>query len=191
MTARHQLMGHSITLLTYLIAFLMFFPILWMVMTSFKTEAVAFAYPPRLLFKPTLTNWDNALFDTSFREYLVNTLIITGVSTFFVLSIGIPTAYNLAFFSGETQKFHALMADLYAYAPPGGSNCSVFCDFPRLEPVRPASWPDHHLHSDESSACSLDDPVIPVGFALRNHRGLSYGWSHTISRTAACCRPID
>lgn len=44
--------SRSLTLITYVIAFLMFFPILWMVMTSFKTERDAFAYPPTFL--PTL-----------------------------------------------------------------------------------------------------------------------------------------
>ena len=38
-----------LTTFTYLLAFLIFFPILWMVMTSFKTERDAFAYPPRFI----------------------------------------------------------------------------------------------------------------------------------------------
>ena len=66
---------------TLLLAFLMFFPILWMVLTAFKTEQIAFAFPPRLLFTPTLENWRIALVGTDYLGFLRNTLIITGLST--------------------------------------------------------------------------------------------------------------
>jgi sorbitol/mannitol transport system permease protein len=96
MTRKWQ--GTGLTILTYIVAFLFFFPILWMVMASFKTEADAFAFPPKLFFTPTLANWELALFETSFLKHLVNTLIITGFSTFFAMVLGIPTAYALAYY---------------------------------------------------------------------------------------------
>lgn len=37
--------GHALSALTLLLALLMFFPILWMVLTSFKTEALAITFP--------------------------------------------------------------------------------------------------------------------------------------------------
>jgi sorbitol/mannitol transport system permease protein len=133
MIARHRLAGYSVTLLTYLVAFLMFFPILWMVMTSFKTEAVAFAYPPKFIFKPTLKNWDNALFDTSFRDYLINTLIITGISTLAVLVIGIPAAYNLAFFPKGHSNFTLLWLISTRMLPPAGVIVPIFVIFRDLK----------------------------------------------------------
>ena len=133
MIERQRLAGYSVTLLTYIIAFLMFFPILWMVMTSFKTEAVAFAYPPKLIFKPTLKNWDTALFDTSFRDYLVNTLIITGFSTLAVLVIGIPAAYNLAFFPKRHSNFTLLWLISTRMLPPAGVIVPIFVIFRDLK----------------------------------------------------------
>jgi len=63
-------MGFGLTALTYLVAILVFFPILWMVLTSFKTEGDAFAFPPQLFFSPTLANWQIALLDSNFTSHL-------------------------------------------------------------------------------------------------------------------------
>ena len=38
------------TIVAWVVGFLIFFPILWMVLTSFKTELEAFATPPKFLF---------------------------------------------------------------------------------------------------------------------------------------------
>lgn len=84
--------------LTLFLAFLMFFPILWMFMTSFKTEQIAFAIPPQIFFTPTLENWKIALFESPYFEFLTNSLIITGVSTLVALIAGIPAAYAMAFY---------------------------------------------------------------------------------------------
>ena len=84
--------------LTFILAFLMFFPILWMFMTSFKTEQIAFAIPPQIVFTPTLENWDIALFESPYFEFLTNSLIITGLSTLVALIAGIPAAYAMAFY---------------------------------------------------------------------------------------------
>jgi len=43
--------------LAWAIAILIFFPIFWMVLTSFKTEIDAFATPPQFIFTPTLENY--------------------------------------------------------------------------------------------------------------------------------------
>lgn len=84
--------------LTLFVAFLMFFPILWMFMTSFKTEQIAFAIPPQIVFTPTLENWNVALFESPYFEFLANSLIITGISTLVALIAGIPAAYAMAFY---------------------------------------------------------------------------------------------
>ncbi len=84
--------------LTFFLAFLMFFPVLWMFMTSFKTEQIAFAIPPQLVFTPTLENWRVALLESPYFEFLTNSLIITGISTLLALIAGIPAAYAMAFY---------------------------------------------------------------------------------------------
>ena len=77
----HKVFSGLLTFLTYIIALAMFFPIFWMVLTSFKTEAQAFAFPPPLLFLPTLDNWNNALCASPYLKHFTNTVIITFGST--------------------------------------------------------------------------------------------------------------
>ncbi|MEZ4729259.1 MAG: carbohydrate ABC transporter permease [Caldilineaceae bacterium] len=94
----NQLRQRLLNVVTLLLAFLMFFPILWMILTSFKTEQIAFAFPPRFLFTPTLENWQIALVSTDYLRFLGNTLLITGASTVVALLLGIPAAYAMAFY---------------------------------------------------------------------------------------------
>lgn len=107
MTMRKSLSA-LLTLLTYLIAVVMFFPIFWMVMTSFKTEVLAFAFPPPLLFSPTLENWYGALIASPYLEHFTNTVIITLGSTLAAILLGVPAAYSLAYNSTKRSDFTLL-----------------------------------------------------------------------------------
>jgi sorbitol/mannitol transport system permease protein len=86
----------GLNLLTYAIAFLVFFPILWTLLTAFKTEADAAAIPPIFLFQATLDNF-RAVFDASYLTYFENTVLLAGGSTLLALVLGLPAAYSLAF----------------------------------------------------------------------------------------------
>ena len=58
---RINLSGAGLTAFTYVIAILFFFPVLWTVLTGFKSEGSAVAQPPTFLFQPTLENYRTAL----------------------------------------------------------------------------------------------------------------------------------
>lgn len=123
----------SLTLLTYAIAFALFFPILWMVMTSFKTEADAFAFPPTIIFEPTLDNWRIALFETNFLSHLINTVIITGISTLLALVLGIPAAYALAYYQTKRSDFTLMWLISTRMLPPVGVIVPLFVIFRDLQ----------------------------------------------------------
>jgi sorbitol/mannitol transport system permease protein len=86
----------GLNLLTYLVAFLVFFPILWTVLTAFKTEANAAAIPPVIWFHATLDQF-RAVLDANYLSYFENSAIIAAGSTFLALALGLPAAYSLAF----------------------------------------------------------------------------------------------
>jgi sorbitol/mannitol transport system permease protein len=86
----------GLTLLTYAIALLVFFPILWTVLTAFKTEANAAATPPIFLFHATLDNF-RAVFNANYWLYFENTAIMAVGSTLLAMVLGLPAAYSLAF----------------------------------------------------------------------------------------------
>ena len=85
----------ALTALTWVIAILFVFPLLWMVLTAFKQESDAYTDPPRLLFTPTLEQFAGIL-ERGFLPYLGNSAFVTVVSTLLVLVLGIPAAYALS-----------------------------------------------------------------------------------------------
>jgi multiple sugar transport system permease protein len=77
--------------------FIWTFPILWGVVTSFKTERDVLAYPPVLLFEPTLANYREVLFGaTTILPNLASSLIVASVTTAATMVLAVPAAYALA-----------------------------------------------------------------------------------------------
>jgi sorbitol/mannitol transport system permease protein len=85
--------------LAWLATLLFFFPVFWMVLSSFKEEQDANT-SPRLLFSPTLDRYRDVTDTTSgllsFREAFFNSFWVVTVSTAVVLLLAIPAAYALA-----------------------------------------------------------------------------------------------
>ena len=84
----------ALTILTYLLAFIFFFPILWMLLAAFKTEAQAFAIPPVFTFAPILDNFRTAL--VSYGPALAHSLAVALGSTLLAFILGLPAAFALA-----------------------------------------------------------------------------------------------
>ena len=73
------------------------FPVLWGLLTSFKTERDVLAYPPKLLFDPTLRNYADVLLGaTTILPNLISSLILTVATTAVTMLLAIPAAYALA-----------------------------------------------------------------------------------------------
>ncbi|WP_020502589.1 carbohydrate ABC transporter permease [Sciscionella marina] len=82
----------------WIIGILFFFPVLWMVLTSFKTEADAYSTTPHLVFKPVFEQYAS-VFSSGIGPYLVNSLLATVVSTALVLVLAVPAAYALSIYA--------------------------------------------------------------------------------------------
>ena len=76
----------------------MFFPILWMFLTSFKTEITAVATPPAVFFHPTLENYYAVLARADYLAFARNSVVVSLGSTLLALALAIPAAYSMAFF---------------------------------------------------------------------------------------------
>lgn len=73
------------------------FPVLWGLLTSFKTERDVLAYPPLFVFEPTLANYREVLFGTStILPNLWSSMVVATGSTLLTMLIAIPAAYALA-----------------------------------------------------------------------------------------------
>jgi sorbitol/mannitol transport system permease protein len=86
-----------LTVITYIIALLYFFPVLWMFITGFKSEGDAVKMPPSLIFHPTLENYQ-LVWSSGVGLYLKNSSVVALSSTLLSLALGVPAAYALAMF---------------------------------------------------------------------------------------------
>ncbi len=84
----------------WFLALLIFFPLLWLGLTAFKTEAQAIA--SELIFKPTLDSFVEVQQRSDYLLYARNSLVTSVVSTILGLLIAAPAAYSMAFF--RTRK---------------------------------------------------------------------------------------
>ena len=93
------------TLLAWGIGLGIFFPILWTILTSFKTEGQAIADPPLfLMFDWTLENYAVVQERSDYMKFLTNSVVIAGGSTLLGILIAIPAAWSMAFVPSKRTK---------------------------------------------------------------------------------------
>ena len=84
--------------IAWIVALIMFFPIFWMVLASFKTEVVAVATPPRLFFSPTLENYREIFDRVNYLAFAWNSVAIALGATVLALVLAVPCAFAMAFY---------------------------------------------------------------------------------------------
>ena len=92
-TTRHKI---TATTAAWVVAFLIFFPILYTILTSFKTEAEAIA-GVSLIPSGTFENYVEVQSQRDYFKPFANSVIISVGSTLIALLIGIPAAWSMAF----------------------------------------------------------------------------------------------
>ncbi len=93
------------TALAWGVGLLLFFPILWTILTSFKTEGQAIADPPIFLFFDwTLENYAVVQERSNYTKFLWNSIIIAGGSTILGTIIAVPAAWSMAFVPSRGTK---------------------------------------------------------------------------------------
>ena len=98
--------GWGRSLFAAVVSFIYFFPVLWIILTAFKSYSDALAVPPKFLFTPTLENFVQvfnraysvgaAAVDTGFNLYFFNSIFIAGTSVFLALIIGTFAAFGFS-----------------------------------------------------------------------------------------------
>jgi sorbitol/mannitol transport system permease protein len=91
--------------LAWFFGLLIFFPILWTFLTSFKSESVAIADPPVwFLFDWTIENYRAVQERSNYPLALTNSIVIALGSTFLGILIAVPAAWAMAFVPGRRTK---------------------------------------------------------------------------------------
>jgi sorbitol/mannitol transport system permease protein len=87
-----------LTVLAWAVGLVIFFPILWTVLTSFKTEGEAISTPPHILFFDwTLENYTEVQQRSNYVQHVTNSIVISLGSTLIGLLIAVPAAWAAAF----------------------------------------------------------------------------------------------
>jgi sorbitol/mannitol transport system permease protein len=84
--------------IAWLSALIMFFPIAWMTLASFKTEVQAVQTPPLLFFIPTLENYRAIFSEANYLLFAGNSVAISVGATFLTLLVSVPAAFAMAFY---------------------------------------------------------------------------------------------
>jgi ABC-type glycerol-3-phosphate transport system permease component len=73
------------------------FPIAWVLLTSFKTNAEALSVPPRVLFHPTVSNYANVFATVyDFPHVVLNSILIAAAGSAVIIVLALPAAYGLS-----------------------------------------------------------------------------------------------
>jgi sorbitol/mannitol transport system permease protein len=92
------------TAIAWIVTLLLFFPLGWLVLTSFKTELQAIEVPPLFFFPPTLENFVEVESRSDYLLYAKNSVITSVLSTLLGLAIAAPAAYSMAFFKTKRTR---------------------------------------------------------------------------------------
>ena len=83
-------------IIAWAVGLLFFFPIFWLVLTSFKTDIDAVKPEFLFFFTPTLDNYLNMTENYDYWRFAINSVITSSFATLFALFVGVPAAYAMA-----------------------------------------------------------------------------------------------
>lgn len=117
MKARPDLWRSAGALLLLLLTVFSLLPMVWMLLTSLKTQFAALQYPPEWLPRsPTLANYaellsPNAEIGRIFLRYLANSLWVSFASTLLGVGVAVPAAYAFSRFRfpGRNLLFYSVL----------------------------------------------------------------------------------
>jgi sorbitol/mannitol transport system permease protein len=118
------------TAASWLVALIIFFPILWMGVTSFKTELEAVNIPPSFLaFDWTIENYEIVQERSNYLRFVGNSILLAVGSTLVGLLFAIPAAWAMAFAPGKRTKDLLLWMLSTKMMPPVGALIPIYLLF--------------------------------------------------------------
>ncbi len=118
-----------LTIVGWAVALLIFFPVFWMFLASFKTEIDAVSTPPRLFFQPTLENYVAVQQRANYLRFAWNSVFVSFGSTLVALVIACPAAYAMAFFPTRRTKNTLVWMLSTKFLPPVGVLVPIYLIF--------------------------------------------------------------
>ncbi len=79
-----------------LLLFISLMPVIWTFLTSIKSNVDAWSMPPKVLFKPSMKNYNSVIYQKGFGKFILHSVIVGVSSIIFSLFLGVPLAYAFA-----------------------------------------------------------------------------------------------
>jgi sorbitol/mannitol transport system permease protein len=112
-TALIERVSWTRAIIAWIVGLIVFFPVLYIFVTGFKTEATAVALPPSILpfpgtnlpgtFAPTMENYQEVL-NRNFVPFFTNSVIAVVASTALVMALALPCAFGLTWRRYENSR---------------------------------------------------------------------------------------
>ena len=120
----------TFTILAWIVALILFFPILWTFLTAFKSEGDAILFPPAFL-PPhwTLENFFEVQSRSDYFLHFSNSVIIAVGSTILGLIIAVPAAWAMAFSPTKRTKDVLMWMLSTKMMPPVGALIPIYLLF--------------------------------------------------------------
>ena len=116
MKDRKNLLGYiAKNLLLIVYAIFALFPLIWMLIISFKADTQVFT--TTFIFTPTLSNYQEVLFRTDYVQYMIDSLIVAGGAVLVSVIVGVPAAYALARYNFNRKEDLAFQILSFKFAP--------------------------------------------------------------------------
>jgi sorbitol/mannitol transport system permease protein len=131
MARAHSVQRKTVTTAaSWLVGLIIFFPILWMGITSFKTELEAVNIPPSFLaFDWTIENYEIVQERSNYLRFVGNSILLAVGSTLVGLLFAIPAAWAMAFAPGKRTKDLLLWMLSTKMMPPVGALIPIYLLF--------------------------------------------------------------
>jgi sorbitol/mannitol transport system permease protein len=118
-----------VTVLAWVVGLMVFFPILWTVLTSFKSEGDAINISGFFSTGWTTEAYSVVQSRSNYVQFAMNSIILALGSTFFALVIAIPSAWAMAFAPGKRTKDLLMWMLSTKMMPPVGALIPIYLIF--------------------------------------------------------------
>lgn len=119
----------AMTALGWTVALIVAFPVIWMVLTSFKTETEAISRVPHLFSRATLENYVAVQEQARYFRFAWNSIVVSIGSTLLALLLAIPAAYAMAFMPTRRTRGTLLWMLSTKMMPPVGVLVPIYLLF--------------------------------------------------------------
>ncbi|MBO7386575.1 MAG: carbohydrate ABC transporter permease [Lachnospiraceae bacterium] len=91
------------------------FPLIWMVLISFKSDTEVFT--TTFVFNHTLAHYQEVLLSSDYGRYILDSVIVSGGAVLVSIIVGVPAAYALARYNFPRKEDLAFQILSYKFAP--------------------------------------------------------------------------